>query len=94
LGLHGLGALSAAQLLLSFSHTGRSAAKQPSPCCQAPRAPVSSGRTGWHRLNRQGDRQLNRALHQIVVSRMGYPDYVVLIVPVTDPLSGFITLRE
>jgi transposase len=32
--------------------------------------PVSSGRTGRHRLNRLGDRQLNRALHTIAVSRM------------------------
>jgi transposase len=32
--------------------------------------PVSSGRTGRHRLNRLGDRQLNRALHVIAVSRM------------------------
>jgi Transposase IS116/IS110/IS902 family len=32
--------------------------------------PVSSGRTGRHRLNRPGDRQLNRALHTMAVSRM------------------------
>jgi hypothetical protein len=32
--------------------------------------PVSSGRTDRHRLNRLGDRQLNRALHVIAVSRM------------------------
>ena len=32
--------------------------------------PASSGRTGRHRLNRLGDRQLNRALHVIAVNRM------------------------
>jgi transposase len=32
--------------------------------------PVSSGRTDRHRLNRLGDRQLNRALHQVAVTRM------------------------
>ena len=32
--------------------------------------PVSSGRTDRHRLNRLGDRQLNRALHTMAVSRM------------------------
>ena len=32
--------------------------------------PVSSGRTDRHRLNRLGDRQLNRALHIVAVNRM------------------------
>jgi hypothetical protein len=32
--------------------------------------PVSSGRTDRHRLNRLGDRQLNRAIHIIAVNRM------------------------
>jgi transposase len=32
--------------------------------------PVSSGRTDRHRLNRLGDRQLNRALHIIALTRM------------------------
>ena len=32
--------------------------------------PVSSGRTDRHRLNRLGDRQLNRAIHVIAVNRM------------------------
>ena len=32
--------------------------------------PVSSGRTDRHRLNRLGDRQLNRAIHDIAVNRM------------------------
>jgi len=32
--------------------------------------PASSGQTVRHRLNRFGDRQLNRALHTIVLSRL------------------------
>ena len=31
---------------------------------------MSSGRTDRHRLNRLGDRQLNRAIHVIAVTRM------------------------
>ena len=31
--------------------------------------PASSGQTTRHRLNRGGDRQLNRALHTIALSR-------------------------
>ena len=32
--------------------------------------PASSGQTVRHRLNRGGDRQLNRALHTIVLTRL------------------------
>jgi transposase len=67
----GLGALTAAQVLLSFSHAGRihSEAAFGMLSGTAP-VPVSSGRTDRHRLNRLGDRQLNRALQVIAVSRM------------------------
>jgi len=67
----GLGALSAAQLLLSWSHAGRirSEAAFAMLSGTAP-VPVSSGRTDRHRLNRLGDRQLNRALHMVAVTRM------------------------
>jgi len=34
--------------------------------------PASSGKTARYRLNRSGDRQLNRALHTIALSRMRY----------------------
>jgi transposase len=34
-----------------------------------PRSPPSSGQTTRHRLSRGGDRQLNRALHTIVLHR-------------------------
>jgi transposase len=69
----GLGALSAAQLLLSWSHAGRirSEAAFTMLSGTAP-VPVSSGRTDRHRLNRLGDRQLNRALHVIAVNRMRF----------------------
>ena len=68
---YGLGALTAAQVLLSWSHAGRirSEAAFGMLSGTAP-VPVSSGRTDRHRLNRLGDRQLNRALHTIAVSRM------------------------
>jgi transposase len=67
----GLGALSAAQILLSWSHAGRIASEAAFAMLSgtAP-VPVSSGRTDRHRLNRLGDRQLNRALHVMAVSRM------------------------
>jgi transposase len=67
----GLGALTAAQLLLSYSHHGRirSEAAFGMLSGTAP-VPVSSGRTDRHRLNRLGDRQLNRALQVIAVARM------------------------
>jgi transposase len=67
----GLGALTAAQILLSWSHAGRirNEAAFAMLSGTAP-VPVSSGRTDRHRLNRLGDRQLNRALQVIAVSRM------------------------
>ena len=67
----GLGALSAAKILLSWSHAGRIRTEAAFAMLSgtAP-VPVSSGRTDRHRLNRLGDRQLNRAIHIIAVSRM------------------------
>jgi len=67
----GVGPMSAAQLLVSWSHPGRfrseaafAALGGVSPL------PASSGRVVRHRLNRFGDRQLNRALHTITTWRM------------------------
>ncbi len=34
--------------------------------------PASSGQTVRHRLNRGGDRQANRALHMVVLTRMAH----------------------
>lgn len=67
---HGVGPISAAQALVSFSHLGRCRHEAAFAMLSgtAP-LPASSGRTQRHRLNRGGDRQLNRALHTIVLSR-------------------------
>jgi transposase len=67
----GIGPVSAAQILCSYSHTGRihSAAAFAALAGTAP-IPASSGNTNHHRLNRFGDRQLNNALHTIVMARI------------------------
>jgi transposase len=69
----GVGVITAAQLLSAWSHPGRfrSEAAFASLAGTAP-IPASSGQTVRHRLNRGGDRQLNRALHTIVISRLGH----------------------
>jgi transposase len=66
----GIGPLSAAQVVLSWSHPGRihSEAAFARLAGTAP-IPASSGQTIRYRLDRSGDRQLNRALHQILVTR-------------------------
>ena len=69
---HGVGALTAARILLGWSHPGRSRSEAAFAMLSgsAP-VPVSSGRTSRHRLlNRIGDRQLNCALHTIALTRM------------------------
>jgi hypothetical protein len=70
LALSGVGAISAAQVLISWSHTGRfrSEAAFAAFSGAAP-IPASSGLTTRHRLSRSGDRQLNRALHAIALTR-------------------------
>jgi transposase len=67
----GVGPISAAAIYLAWSHHGRirndaafAALAGVSPI------PASSGQTTRHRLNRGGDRQLNRALHTITLSRL------------------------
>ncbi len=67
----GVGPVSAAQAIVSFSHPGRcrteaafAALGGTSP------VPASSGQTIRHRLNRGGDRALNRAIHAIALVRM------------------------
>jgi transposase len=69
----GVGTITAAQLICSWSHPGRirSDAAFASLAGAAP-IPASSGQTIRHRLNRGGDRQLNRALHTIVLSRLAH----------------------
>jgi transposase len=70
LALPGVGPISAAQLLVSWSHRGRlrNEAAFARLGGVAP-IPASSGQVVRHRLDRGGDRRLNRALHQIIVSR-------------------------
>jgi transposase len=81
LDLPGVGVLTAAQVLVTWSHPGRvrNEAAFAAIAGVAP-IPASSGQTVRHRLNRSGDRQLNRALHNIALSRMRYDpttrDYV------------------
>jgi transposase len=66
----GVGPHAAAQLVLSWSHQGRitSEAAFARLAGTAP-IPASSGQTIRYRLDRSGDRKLNRALHQILVTR-------------------------
>ena len=66
----GVGPIVAARLLVAWSHRGRvrSEAAFARLAGVAP-IPASSGQTVRHRLSRGGDRQLNRALHTIVLHR-------------------------
>jgi transposase len=71
--MHGVGYETAAQLLITAGDNPerlRSEAAFAHLCGVAP-IPASSGKTNRHRLNRGGDRQANRALHMIVVTRLG-----------------------
>ena len=67
----GIGAVTAAQAIVSFSHPGRCrsdaafAALSGTSPLQA-----SSGKMVRHRLNRGGDRALNSAIHTIAITRM------------------------
>jgi transposase len=66
----GVGPIVAAQLLVAWSHHGRvrSEAAFARLAGVAP-VPASSGQTTRHRLSRGGDRQLNRALHTVILHR-------------------------
>jgi transposase len=66
----GIGPFSGAQAIVSFSHVGRCRDDAAfAALAGASPLPASSGRTNRHRLNRGGDRQLNRALHTIMLTR-------------------------
>ena len=67
----GIGVVTAALTMTAWSHVGRlrSEAAFASLAGVNP-IPASSGNTARHRLNRGGDRRLNRALHMAVVTRM------------------------
>jgi transposase len=69
--LPGIGPISAAQVLVSWSHAGRLRSDAAFAALAGVNPiPASSGQVTRHRLNRGGDRQLNRALHTIVVARL------------------------
>ena len=67
----GVGPVVAAQLLISWSHRGR-VRNEAAFASLAGVAPLetSSGHHSRHRLNRGGDRALNRALHTVAITRM------------------------
>ena len=69
--LIGVGPVTAAQIICSYSHKGR--IKSPEAFAMiagvAP-IPASSGNTMRHRLNKFGDRALNAAINMIVLNRM------------------------
>ena len=67
----GVGPVSAAHLIVAWSHPGR-CRSDAAFAALAGVSPIeaSSGRIKRHRLNRFGDRRLNRALHTIVNWRM------------------------
>ena len=69
----GVGPIVAAIVLCAWSHPGRC----PSDAAfamlgGAAPIPASSGQAVWGRLHRSGDRQLNQALHVVVLTRLRY----------------------
>ncbi|MGY5886081.1 IS110 family RNA-guided transposase [Modestobacter lacusdianchii] len=71
LDLTGVGPIVAATVLTAWSHPGR-CRDDAAFAMLAGTAPIpaSSGKTTRYRLNRSGDRQLNRALHTVVLTRL------------------------
>jgi transposase len=71
LGEAGVGPVVAAQLLVSWSHRGR-VRNEAAFASLAGAAPLeaSSGQRTRHRLSRMGDRNLNRALHTVAITRL------------------------
>jgi transposase len=74
----GVGPISAAQILISWAHAGRvhSEAAFAHLAGAAP-IPASSGQTIRYRLDRGGDRQLNRALHTVAQSRIRHDERTI-----------------
>lgn len=67
----GIGPLTAAQILISWSHHGRIRSEAAfARLAGAAPIPASSGQTTRYRLDRGGDRKLNRTLHTIIPSRL------------------------
>ena len=71
--LPGVGPINAAVVLTAWSHPGRCRDEAAfAMLAGAAPIPASSGKTMRYRLNRSGNRQLNRALHNIALSRQRY----------------------
>jgi transposase len=71
--LTGVGPIVAATVLTAWSHPGRCRDDAAfAMLAGAAPIPASSGKTVRYRLNRFGDRQLNRALHTVTLSRLRY----------------------
>lgn len=72
--LHGVGPISAAQLLITAGGNPERLRNEASfaALCGAAPVPASSGKTHRHRLSRGGDRAANRALHTIALVRMSH----------------------
>jgi transposase len=69
----GIGPIVAATVLCAWSHPGRVRSEAAfAMLAGAAPIPASSGQTVRYRLNRSGDRQLNRALHTIVLARLNH----------------------
>ncbi len=69
--LCGVGPIVAAVVLTAWSHPGRCRSDAAfAMLAGAAPIPASSGKTVRHRLNRSGNRQLNRALHVVVLARL------------------------
>jgi transposase len=66
----GVGPIVAAQLIVTWSHRGRVSTEAAfARLAGVAPLPASSGLTTRHRLSRGGDRQLNRALHTVILHR-------------------------
>ncbi|KAA0973074.1 IS110 family transposase [Paeniglutamicibacter gangotriensis] len=71
--LQGLGPVTSAVVLVAYSHHGRIRSEAAFAAIAGVNPiPASSGNTVRHRLNRNGDRQLNKALHTIARTRMQF----------------------
>ena len=72
MGARGVGTVTAARLVVAAgANPGRTGGEAAfSMLCGTSPIPASSGRTERHRLNRGGDRQANRAVHEIAIARL------------------------
>lgn len=94
LGAPCVGAISAARLILAAgSNPGRMKGEAAfSMLCGTSPIPASSGKTSRHRLNRGGDRQANRAIHEIARARMAHDERTQRYIE--KKMSGGMSKRE